>query len=102
MRLCTLRIGIRFSERSRAFVLLVGRPRSFSMTYVVLKGYLYDPIDCVRPGEVSVQVRDGLAAPGNRRSIDSFMHAPLGSGDIARLVELRSCNWVDCDYGLDV
>ncbi|KAF3632415.1 hypothetical protein FXO37_27473 [Capsicum annuum] len=24
----------------------------------------------------------------------SFMHAPLGSGDIARLVELRSCNWV--------
>ncbi|PHU07716.1 hypothetical protein BC332_24205 [Capsicum chinense] len=24
----------------------------------------------------------------------SFMHAPLGSGDIARLVELRFCNWV--------
>ncbi|KZV34356.1 hypothetical protein F511_16875 [Dorcoceras hygrometricum] len=22
------------------------------------------------------------------------MHAPLGSGDIAQLVELRSCNWV--------
>ncbi|MCD9644657.1 hypothetical protein HAX54_033060 [Datura stramonium] len=25
---------------------------------------------------------------------DYFMHAPLGSGDIAQLVELRSCNWV--------
>ncbi|KAJ9559891.1 hypothetical protein OSB04_005051 [Centaurea solstitialis] len=25
---------------------------------------------------------------------DSFMHDPLGSGDIAQLVELRSCNWV--------
>ncbi|KAH0438655.1 hypothetical protein IEQ34_026051 [Dendrobium chrysotoxum] len=25
---------------------------------------------------------------------DSFMHASLGSGDIAQLVELRSCNWV--------
>lgn len=25
---------------------------------------------------------------------DSFMHAPLGRGDIAQLVELRSCNWV--------
>lgn len=33
----------------------------------------------------------------NRRSkeaSDSFMHVPLGSGDIAQLVELRSCNWV--------
>ncbi|KAH0851463.1 LOW QUALITY PROTEIN: hypothetical protein HID58_094736, partial [Brassica napus] len=30
----------------------------------------------------------------NIRRSDSFMHAPLGSGDIAQLVELRSCNWV--------
>ncbi|KAK9113283.1 hypothetical protein Scep_020802 [Stephania cephalantha] len=35
-------------------------------------------------------------APGKRieEAFDSFMHALLGSGDIARLVELRSCNWV--------
>ncbi|KAK6923552.1 LOW QUALITY PROTEIN: hypothetical protein RJ641_011856 [Dillenia turbinata] len=39
---------------------------------------------------------DGPAAPGKRieEASDSFMHAPLGSGDIAQLVELRSCNWV--------
>ncbi|KAG6467768.1 hypothetical protein ZIOFF_074272 (mitochondrion) [Zingiber officinale] len=41
---------------------------------------------------------DGPAAPGKRIRIeeasDYFMHAPLGSGDIAQLVELRSCNWV--------
>ncbi|OMP12438.1 hypothetical protein COLO4_03213 [Corchorus olitorius] len=39
---------------------------------------------------------DGPAAPRKRieEASDSFMHAPLGSGDIAQLVELRSCNWV--------
>ncbi|PPR83210.1 hypothetical protein GOBAR_AA37500 [Gossypium barbadense] len=39
---------------------------------------------------------DGSAAPRKRieEASDSFMHAPLGSGDIAQLVELRSCNWV--------
>ncbi|KAL4318760.1 hypothetical protein GQ457_18G023870 [Hibiscus cannabinus] len=38
---------------------------------------------------------DGPAAPKKRIEVasDSFMHAPLGSGDIAQLVELRSCNW---------
>nr|GMC62934.1 ATP synthase subunit beta, chloroplastic-like [Ipomoea batatas] len=43
-----------------------------------------------------VQVQDGPAAPGKRieEVSDYFMHAPLGSGDIAQLVELRSCNWV--------
>ncbi|KAL2247864.1 UNVERIFIED_CONTAM: putative protein ycf68 [Sesamum indicum] len=42
------------------------------------------------------QVQDGPAAPGKRieEASDYFMHAPLGSGDIAQLVELRSCNWV--------
>ncbi|KAK5819035.1 hypothetical protein PVK06_023991 [Gossypium arboreum] len=40
--------------------------------------------------------QDGPAAPRKRieEASDSFMHAPLGSGDIAQLVELRSCNWV--------
>jgi hypothetical protein len=30
------------------------------------------------------------------KASDLFMHAPLGpgTGDIAQLVELRSCNWV--------
>ncbi|KAL2326372.1 hypothetical protein Fmac_025430 [Flemingia macrophylla] len=44
----------------------------------------------------SRRVQDGPAAPRKRieNRLDSFMHAPLGSGDIARLVELRSCNWV--------
>ncbi|PWA37412.1 ATP synthase subunit beta, chloroplastic [Artemisia annua] len=39
---------------------------------------------------------DGPAAPGKRieEASDSFMHAPLGSGVITQLVELRSCNWV--------
>ncbi|KAK5819034.1 hypothetical protein PVK06_023990 [Gossypium arboreum] len=39
---------------------------------------------------------DGPATPRKRieEASDSFMHAPLGSGDIAQLVELRSCNWV--------
>ncbi|KAK5783686.1 hypothetical protein PVK06_038199 [Gossypium arboreum] len=43
-----------------------------------------------------VQVQDGPTAPRKRieEASDSFMHAPLGSGDIAQLVELRSCNWV--------
>ncbi|PPD69240.1 hypothetical protein GOBAR_DD33881 [Gossypium barbadense] len=43
-----------------------------------------------------VQVQDGPAAPRKRieEASDSFMHDPLGSGDIAQLVELRSCNWV--------
>ncbi|KAG9438716.1 hypothetical protein H6P81_021348 [Aristolochia fimbriata] len=47
-------------------------------------------------GSSLVQVQDGPAAPGKRieEASDSFMHAPLGSGDIAQLVELRSCNWV--------
>nr|VVW86473.1 unnamed protein product [Nymphaea colorata] len=46
-------------------------------------------------GEVSGSVQDGPAVPGKRieEASDSFMHAPLGSGDIAQLVELRSCNW---------
>jgi len=45
MRLGTLQIGIHFltgfcfGESSEIL----------SMTYVVLKGYLYDPIDCIRP-----------------------------------------------------
>ncbi|PPD66779.1 hypothetical protein GOBAR_DD36340 [Gossypium barbadense] len=44
----------------------------------------------------TVTVADGPAAPRKRieEASDSFMHAPLGSGDIAQLVELRSCNWV--------
>ncbi|KAK9003443.1 hypothetical protein V6N11_061007 [Hibiscus sabdariffa] len=43
-----------------------------------------------------VRTEDGPAAPRKRieEASDSFMHAPLGSGDIAQLVELRSCNWV--------
>ncbi|KAK8680896.1 hypothetical protein V6N13_109834 [Hibiscus sabdariffa] len=43
-----------------------------------------------------VRTGDGPAAPRKRieEASDSFMHAPLGSGDIAQLVELRSCNWV--------
>ena len=38
----------------------------------------------------------GPAVPGKRieETSNSFMHAPLGSGDIAQLVDLRSCNWV--------
>jgi hypothetical protein len=43
------------------------------------------------------QVQDGPATPRKRieEASDSFMHTPLGSGgDIAQLVELRSCNWV--------
>ncbi|KAK5834579.1 hypothetical protein PVK06_018461 [Gossypium arboreum] len=42
------------------------------------------------------RAQDGPAAPRKRieEASDSFMHAPLGSGDIAQLVELRSCNWV--------
>ncbi|KAF6162723.1 hypothetical protein GIB67_028992, partial [Kingdonia uniflora] len=36
------------------------------------------------------QLRQGI-----EKVSDSFMHALLGSGgDIAQLVELRSCNWV--------
>jgi len=56
MRLCTLRIGIHFLK-DPGFRALVGL-RDLSMTYVVLKGYLYDPIDCVKhaaatePGKV--------------------------------------------------
>uniref|UniRef100_A0A6N2N9U7 Uncharacterized protein ycf68 n=1 Tax=Salix viminalis TaxID=40686 RepID=A0A6N2N9U7_SALVM len=47
-------------------------------------------------GPSLVQVQDGPAAPKKRieEASDSFIHAPLGSGDIAQLVELRSCNWV--------
>lgn len=53
-----------------------------------------------------VQVQDSPAAPGKivGRKIKSillllfffFMYGPLGpsTGDIAQLVELRSCNWV--------
>ncbi|KAK4374866.1 hypothetical protein RND71_005543 [Anisodus tanguticus] len=39
---------------------------------------------------------DGPVVPGKRieEASDYFMHAPLGSGDITQLVELRSCNWV--------
>lgn len=46
-------------------------------------------------GEVSGS-SPGWPTPGKRiEASDSFMHAPLGSGgDIAQLVELRSCNWV--------
>ncbi|ERN10592.1 hypothetical protein AMTR_s00028p00129770 [Amborella trichopoda] len=35
------------------------------------------------------QLRHGI-----EEASDSFMHAPFGLSDIARLVELRSCNWV--------
>ena len=40
-----------------------------------------------------VQVQDGPAAQGKRieEASDFFMHAPLGLGDIAQLVEL--CSW---------
>ncbi|KAL3528091.1 hypothetical protein ACH5RR_012747 [Cinchona calisaya] len=43
-----------------------------------------------------VQVQDGPAAPRKRieEASDYFMHALLGSGDIAQLVERSSCNWV--------
>jgi hypothetical protein len=46
-----------------------------------------------------VQVPDSPAAPGKivgRKSKNLFMYAPLGpdTGDLAQLVELRSCNWV--------
>ena len=37
-----------FSERSWLSC-FGGSSEILSMTYVVLKGYLYDPIDCVRP-----------------------------------------------------
>jgi len=46
MRLCTLQIGIHFLK-DPGFRALVSRPRSFR--WPMLKGYLYDPIDCVRP-----------------------------------------------------
>ena len=46
MRLCTLQIGINFLTWLSCF----GESSEIlSMTYVVLKGYLYDPIDCIRP-----------------------------------------------------
>lgn len=39
--------------------------------------------------------RPSPAAPNRiKEASDSLMYAPLGSGDIAQLVELRSCNWV--------
>ena len=50
MRLCTLRIGIHFLK-DPGFRALVGLRDPFDdlCCYVVLKGYLYDPIDCVKP-----------------------------------------------------
>jgi len=50
MRLCTLRIGILFLK-DPGFRALVGLRDPFDdlCCYVVLKGYLYDPIDCVKP-----------------------------------------------------
>lgn len=56
MRLCTLRIGIHFLKDPGFRALVVSE--IFSMTYVVLKGFLYDSIDCVKhavatePGKV--------------------------------------------------
>lgn len=47
MRLCTLRIGIHFLK-DPGFRALAGL-EILSTTYVVLKGYLDDPIDCVKP-----------------------------------------------------
>ena len=49
MRLCTLRIGIHFLKDPGFLSCFGGLSEILSMTYVVLKGYLYDPIDCVRP-----------------------------------------------------
>ncbi|PPS03373.1 hypothetical protein GOBAR_AA17289 [Gossypium barbadense] len=53
----------------------------------------YIPYQCM---DSYLSSTDGPAAPRKRieEASDSFMHAPLGSGDIAQLVELRSCNWV--------
>ncbi|KAL5697063.1 [Wnt protein] O-palmitoleoyl-L-serine hydrolase [Ranunculus cassubicifolius] len=95
MRLCTLRTGNPFSERSWLSC-FGGSSEILSMTYVVLKGYLYDPIDCVRP--------DGPAAPGKRieEASDSFMHAPLGSGGYSSVGRAPLLQLGRCDYGLDV
>ncbi|MCD9638260.1 hypothetical protein HAX54_022112 [Datura stramonium] len=43
-----------------------------------------------------VQVQDGPVAAGKRikEMSNDFMHAPLGSGNLAQLVELRSCKWI--------
>ncbi|PHT94545.1 hypothetical protein T459_02427 [Capsicum annuum] len=40
--------------------------------------------------------RNGPSTPGKRieEASDYFMHVPLARGDIAQLVELRTCNWV--------
>lgn len=46
MRLCTLRIGIHFLKDS-GFRALVGLRDPFD-DLCLLKGYLYNPIDCVR------------------------------------------------------
>ena len=49
MRLCTLRIGIHFLK-DPGFRALVGLRDPFDdLCCVVLKGYLDDPIDCVKP-----------------------------------------------------
>lgn len=52
MRLCTLRIGIYFLK-DPGFRALVGLRDPFDdlccVDIFVLKGYLYDPIDCVKP-----------------------------------------------------
>lgn len=47
MRLCTLRIGIHFLKDS-GFRALVGLRDPFD-DLCLLKGYLYNPIDCVKP-----------------------------------------------------
>ena len=48
MRLCTLRIGILFLKDC-GFRALVGLRDPFD-DLCLLKGYLYNPIDCVKPG----------------------------------------------------
>ena len=49
MRLCTLRIGIHFLKDPGFRALVSLRDPFDDLCCVVLKGYLYDPIDCVKP-----------------------------------------------------
>eukprot|EP01018_Ginkgo_biloba_P012458 Gb_11362 [translate_table: standard] len=55
-------------------------------------------IRILRERSTTKSFQDSPAAPGKimEKASDLFMHAPLGlgTGDIAQLVELRSCNWV--------
>ncbi|KAK8680637.1 hypothetical protein V6N13_109577 [Hibiscus sabdariffa] len=82
------------------FYSLVGSGRSGGTTTAPLFSIVHTSLISVWTAISRAQ--DGPAAPRKRieEASDSFMHAPLGSVDIAQLVELRSCNWVVAIMGL--